>query len=560
MPNNERVSTITWLRDNALVAVVYVLATWFTNPWLMGDTVDYADSVLAYEHGRHLSFWEFGHLFWRPGAWVIYRIFKPLSGAFFTDERSAIVITLIGINWISFLVCLLVFRALLTRICNRTWILNLATIALLFTSAFLDYGQTGSAYMPGLALSISAGLILVRDREKGHRLVNALLAGALLALAVCLWFPFVLLVPAILTIPFFLLGWDKAQLRATLSAGVFSGVVILISYAAVIALLRIHSVEGLKEWVTAAAHDMNQMRGIPRMVFGFANSFIDLGGEGYLFKRYLRHDPFNPVGLTDLVRFSLWKMAFVYLFLFCVVLNLIRSTRGRWLLGLLVVDLLPTVIFALFIFEAGDMSRYISTLPLIFLAVGYAMCSDRSYQWAKYVIILFIVAATITNVRAMSLWKLNQREQRVESRIRDLVPLLKPHSLVATSHLQDEIVNFTRDFLFNDINRHGNLRYYPVVAINATNGHLWRSNFESVATDAWFKGGEIWVSKRLLAPRPRSEWAWVEGDDRTVSWPDLPGFFSRFDYGQSVGGDDGFLLLEPTDRNKQIMKDLPPDQ
>ena len=137
---DDKRSTIDLLRDNALVVVVYMLATWFTNPWLMGDTVDYADSVIAYEHGRHLSFWEFGHLFWRPLCWVIYRIFKPLSGLFFGDERSMVTITPIGINWVGGLACVLVFRALVTRVCNKTWIVNLATVALIFCSAFLDYG------------------------------------------------------------------------------------------------------------------------------------------------------------------------------------------------------------------------------------------------------------------------------------------------------------------------------------------------------------------------------------------------------------------------------------
>src|SRR6266496_5908505 len=212
-----------WLRDYGLIILVYLLATWFTNPWLMGDTVDYADSVLAYEHGRFLQFWEFGHLFWRPLGWFIYRILNPLTSVLFgADERAKVTFTLVSINWVAGLACLLLLRALITRVCNRPWIINLVTIALLFSSAFLDYGQTGSAYVPGLALALGSGLILVRDREQGHKLINAVLAGMILALAVCFWFPFVLLVPAALSLPLFLFGWHKRQLHAVLSAGVVS--------------------------------------------------------------------------------------------------------------------------------------------------------------------------------------------------------------------------------------------------------------------------------------------------------------------------------------------------
>ena len=551
---NNSQSVTKWLRENSLVIVVYLLATWFTNPWLMGDTVDYADSVLAYEHGRVLQFWEFGHLFWRPLAWVLYRIFNSLTSALFgPDERAKVTFTLIGINWVAGLACLFLLRALITRVCNRQWIINLVTIALLFSSAFLNYGQTGSAYVPGLALALGGGVILVRDREKGHKLINAVLAGIVLALAVCFWFPFVLLLPAALSLPLFLFGWNKRQVRATLCAGVASGLVTLIAYGVVVRMLNISNLEDLLEWVTAASHGMNQMRGVPRMVFGFANSLVDLSGDGAVFKRYLKHDPFNPVSASDVFRLSLWKLVFAYLFLSCVAINLLRTDRGKRIFGLVIVDLLPTVIFALFIFEAGDMSRYIATLPLLFLAVAAALCSDRAIPWTKYVIILFIAVSIVTNVRAMSASTLNLREQRVEGRIRDLLPLLKPESRVVTSHLQDEINNFTRDFLFNPINRNGNLRYFAVVAVNSTQVDYWRRDFASGTKEVWSSGGDLWISKRLLTPRPRPEWTWVEGDDPRISWTDLYKFFSQFEMGQSVGGDDGFVLLIPSDRNKEIL-------
>jgi 4-amino-4-deoxy-L-arabinose transferase-like glycosyltransferase len=551
---------IDWLRQNGLIVVAYLLATWFTNPWLMGDTVDYADSVLAYDHGRFLQFWEFGHLFWRPLGWLSYRLFNPLTSMIFgADERAKITFTLIAINWVGGLVCLLLFRALITRVCKREWILNLATIALLFSSAFLDYGQTGSAYVPGIALVLLAALILVRDREQGYKFVNALLAGVVLALGVCLWFPFVLLLPAALSVPLFLFGWEKRQLQPLVYTALVSGLLTIIAYAVVVRVLRIDNIQDLSAWVTAASHGMNQMRGVPRMVFGFANSLIDLSGDGALFKRYLKHDPFNPVSVSDVFRFSLWKLTFAYFFLFCVLINLLRSGLGRRIIGLLVVDLVPTVIFALFIFEAGDMSRYIGVLPLIFLAVAYSLCSDRAIPWTKYVIILFIAISVVTNVRAMAASTLNQREQRVEARIKELVPLLKPNSRVITSHLQDDINNFTRDFLFNPINQNGNLRYYAVAAVNSTQIEHWRGDFASVAYEVWDHDGDLWISKRLLATRPRPEWSWVEGDDPRISWTDLYKFFSQFQMGQSVGGEDGFVLLLPSQQNKEILNQAAQD-
>ncbi len=69
----------------------------------------------------------------------------------------------------------------------------------------------------------------------------------------------------------------------------------------------------------------------------------------------------------------------------------------------------------------------------------------------------------------------------------------------------------------------------------------------------WDAGGDVWFSKRLLSERPRAEWNWVEGDDRRVAWVDLPAFFSQFEMGESVGGDNGFVLLQPTQRNRDYL-------
>jgi hypothetical protein len=395
--------------------------------------------------------------------------------------------------------------------------------------------------------------MLVRDHEEKGNAVDIGISGLCLALAVCLWFPFVLVAPAALTLPLFVFGWTRGQFRASFGAGVIGALTTIGAYALVVSLLGIQTLEGLKDWMTAASHGMNQMRGIPRMVFGFANSLVDLSGEGALFKRYLKQDPFNPVSLSDVLRLSLLKLSFVYFFLLVIFVNLLRTAPGRRLIALVTIDIVPTVIFALFIFEAGDMSRYIATLPVIFLAFAASLGGEKVMGWTRYVTAAFIGVLIVTNVLAMSASTLNQRERRVEARIAELVPLLKPGSRVITSHLQDEINNFTRDFLFNSINRNGNLRYYAVATINTSQVEHWRGEFASMAKAVWSHGGDLWLSKRLLRPRPLREWGWVEGDDPRISWTDLYEYFSQLELGTSVGGDDGFVLILPSERNAEIL-------
>ena len=539
------------------IVVVYILTTWATNPWLMGDTVDYADSVVAYHSGYHLKFWEFGHLLWRPFGWLMFRVFNPLTSLIFgADDRAKITFTFLAINWVGGLVCLLVLRALTERVCNRPWVATLAPMSLLFSSAFLNYGQTGSAYAPGLALVLTGGLLLVKYNETRQNKLFPVLAALSFAVAITFWIPMVLVVPAAAALPIFLGTWDRTTLRSVFLTLVLMTGFVAVAYVAMILNLGINNLHDLKEWAMSASHGMNRMRGIPRMVFGFANSLIDLGGQGAFFKRYLRSDPFNPVSLGNLIWSSLWKLAFAYIFLLFVFINLLRTQRGRMIAALVILNIVPTIIFALFIFEAGDMSRYIATLPLIFLAVAYAVCGEKSIGWTKYAIFAFLMVATFTNVSAMARPKLQTREQKVEARVNPLLPLLKPESRVVTSHLQDEINNFTRDFLFNPINRSGKLHYYPMVALNTAQVDNWRQTFAAEVLRIWDGNGDMWVSKRILHPRPKEEWNWVEGDDPRVSWTDLYNYFSQFQFGQEVGGEDGFVLLLPSPQNKEILSKL----
>src|ERR1041385_1222716 len=76
-----------------LVVASYVAATAFTNAHFMADSGGYVVSILAYagvdeyvaenpaaaDFLAENSFWDFGHLLWRPLGLVLFKIFSPLS-------------------------------------------------------------------------------------------------------------------------------------------------------------------------------------------------------------------------------------------------------------------------------------------------------------------------------------------------------------------------------------------------------------------------------------------------------------------------------------------------
>ncbi len=83
----------------------------------------------------------------------------------------------------------------------------------------------------------------------------------------------------------------------------------------------------------------------------------------------------------------------------------------------------------------------------------------------------------------------------------------------------------------------------------------WRQGFLKTVESTWSKGGDIWLSKRLFASRPKAEWNWVEGDNPLVSWTDVFDLFSQLEVSQTVGGEDGFVILLPSEHNKNILRE-----
>jgi hypothetical protein len=176
----------------------------------------------------------------------------------------------------------------------------------------------------------------------------------------------------------------------------------------------------------------------------------------------------------------------------------------------------------------------------------------------NYVALGFFAAAIITNVSVLAVPVLNRQQESAAARIRELQPQIKPQSLVVAVNLRDELVNFNRSFPLNPINLNDDhpLRVQSIISPGAEEVGRWRQGFGAGVLAAWKNGGDVWMSKRVLSARPQAEWGWVEHDDPRVSWTDIYAFFSKLEMGQSVGGEDGFVLLLPSPRNEQFLKDL----
>jgi len=277
-------------------------------------------------------------------------------------------------------------------------------------------------------------------------------------------------------------------------------------YFAVMAHIGIHDVQGFRAWTEKTSRSTGSAnKGISKTIFGFARSFINMGNDGMLFKRFLLHDPFNPVTILDLVRLSLWKLLAFYFFLFFILLGLVTTINGRRMLVLLMINVLPVIAFAIY-WQGGDPERYLPLYPLLFITLGWALDSDQVRRLFKYPLVLFIVAMIATNGVMMAKVRLNRQQEGAAARISELSRMLKPNSWIFTANWQDDLVNFNRSFPLNPVNRNSNLRIGALITPGEPEVARWQQEFATRTQSIWSNGGDVWISRWFFYERPPTEW------------------------------------------------------
>ncbi len=539
----------------ALISCVYFFASWITRPLYQGDTADYVASILERTRGGYYNFWDFGHLLWRPLGLLAFRVASPLLGKFIGhDPRVQITLVLTVASWLAGLASAFLLLVLLRLYCAPGWIPELVVISFIFSTAELNYSRAGAAYIPGLSLLLLAMVLLAREAlHPGRNLGIQICAGLALAGSVSLWFPYVLAVPAAILLPIAWRAPDKARLRISIATlGIFC-LGIALAYGAVAVHLGLWNAAGVLAWAGASSHGIS-IPGISRTIFGWPRSFIDMGEAGRVIKRYLLHDPFNPISARDLVQLwpELLTFGLFYVTLLTIAFNLGRFSRGRRALVMAVIAALPVLAFAMH-WSGGDLERYLPLYPAFFLVLCISLAGRNSPIWTKAIAWTFLACVVLTNAVGLGTAAVRRSQMQSENRVSELIPRLGDQSLVVVSHNLDDLMEFSRNFPFSPVNSPRALPVYPLVTPGNADVAEWQEHFAARAESVWRAGGTVWISDRLLQPAPQADWNWVEGDVRQVSWTDLDPFFSHLQYGERVGGEDGFVLLLPSNENQSVL-------
>jgi hypothetical protein len=380
-------------------------------------------------------------------------------------------------------------------------------------------------------------------------------AGIALALSVLIWFPFVLSAPAVVLLAWMWGGetlslprWND-RLRFALVTGGTAFVLICGVYAIAAGVAGVHSVSEFLAWMKQSSHGMQQNRGALRIVTGLPRGFIDMGNDGMILKRYLLHDPYAPVSLADVLRLSIWKLPLIYAAFAALGWKMYRS-RERWTILLpVMVAAVPVLLFAMFVFESSSPERYLPMTTLLVPAVALAMRDFKSGgkldRLASILLAVFAVAMIAVNVANYAGGQTAHASSA--SRMTLLQQNMKPNSRVVLISPLDEIPKFYTKYPFDRLSRSTQLPIYsltvPGMPFDAVAG------FAKTARATWEAGGEVWVTKRVWADRPRPEWEWVEGDNPTMHWTPIHNFFKTLEISRQIGGEDGFVLIPETPHN-----------
>ncbi len=553
----------------ALVILVCALVMLFTEPAYLADTGRYMTEIM--NHRAHLlpasqdPFWDFGHPAWRPLINLLFdgagRTIQRVRGG---DTRQALAWLMIAMNIVSTLVAV-VFLWLFLRRHTDSLAAGVASAAFLCTNALLDFSRSGSPYVPGLACVIVALWLTqwAAARPSKGSFVPAAFAGLSLGAAVVLWLPFVFSIPAAIVYAVFASKHAARRERLKLAAliVIFCGLSIAATYGLVIQQRQIRSLASLKSWIVSAQNELVQTDKVKRAVSGIPRSFLDLGDDTLLLKRYVFHDPYTRIGLVQILfAAGTLKVLLFYLYAGAMVWVLWSRPEERRILLLLAVAALSVLIFAVILFEPGGPEKYMPAYPFFFLAAAYALqASAGTYRILRWSMVLFLVAVLCAgNIYAKAGGRRTEAYRTFLERKQSLDTEARREDMVAVISFWDPLYRVPALRLL-DSQAQPDFWVYDVIEVASTRVFHWRQDFAARALAKWSQGKQVWLSTRLLAETPLPEWKWIEGDTGRVKWSEVRDFFRSVEVQPPrVGGADGFVLLTDGPRNGESLRALYP--
>ena len=494
------------------IAIAFACLLGVTRPNTIGDTPAYVSDIVArlgkspFGHGNPL--WEFGHLLWRPLGWTLTSLLLPLLSAV-TDWTPFMQASfaLIAISALSGIVTVVLWFLLLVDVTHSRRVAFLVALAMSCSHGFLLYSHSGCAYIPGL-MCLTFALYLLRR--------GSIRAGAFFyALATLIWFPFILAGAGLLLIAACPTNGETSlkEIYPAVRPGqairfvAISCACIILVYGLAMAARRISSANEARNWYANSSHGNVQNIRAVRIATGMPRSFLSLGMDGVLYKRFLKKDPYAPVTIRDLIAASLWKIVAFDLFLVCLLYELLRRAQSGWPLLLLLAGAFPVLFFAVFLFEPSSPERYLPAFPFLIIAIGWILRDFlRTRRVTQFIVAGFLVCVVVNNLYSFAAPRISGEDRSSWQRLAGFRDSLTPADVVVIITNQDKILGIMYRSPFSAINRPEPIRVYDVIEPANLRTLQWREEFAAEAFKVWDQGGQIWISKRVWIARPLPDW------------------------------------------------------
>jgi hypothetical protein len=461
-------------------------------------------------------------------------------------------------NLVSSAAVLLLLAFLFRRVAG-VWVACAVAFALSCSTSFLNYSHSGTPYISALLFSSAALLLLIRSSERPtHRRRNALLAGVSFAIACALWFPFAFTGLGLVAAIYFWLSndpsWvhDEGRARRRMITSFLTSLIAsaLVLFAGGAVANGVDKVTELARWIVKSDNAWSQSGTAMRAVTGISRGVWDFGGETVLLKRWLFHDPYNPVRITSVIATLGTKLAIFYLGVAAALYVLWKERRET--LFILSAAILPLVLFAIGLFEPSSPERFLPVFAFAYLAFAIVVSNARRHRVPFAIVAILLLSTTLVNLTLNSAFAGGDHSADARRRIEALRNRVQPGALVTVLTLNDDVYRLRLTRPLDRSLTSARFRVVDAVVVANRNTPRWRGIFAEEALGWWARHREVWISERLLAQRPDAHWLWVEGDDRRVRWAELPAAFSQLETDMHMmRGMDGFLRVAQTAANRE---------
>ena len=505
-----------------------------------GDTHWYVTDVLRSCKGSQTLHQDASHLLWRPLGAVINNTLHFFAQSDTNTEQCSydrINFIFYGINIFSGFVCLIALFHISLLVSKSVVCSTVGSCIFLTNYTFLNYTQSGTSYIPALACYLTGIYFVLLSSISSRSVVCSVIAAVSFISSICLWMPFVISIPIGAAASIVAHGLTRARAIKFLLIGFIAGSGTALFFAVAAWNGGADSISSFLVWFKQGGSH-GGFPGFPHAVYGFANSFVELGYLGKTIKQILINRTFDS---TNLHQLAVAEMGYFLLFYFALLgvsfLGFFLSQTSFFLtilLALLIFNA-PLAVF----FDGGSSERYLVLTPFFSILLGSVLATPISgYPGSppislrtavaiqRPVCAIYYITCLALTYTYLSSNRILDDETRAQHSFADISPSLTPNDTAIVINYSDPIVGIARGISTSPYRHYSKFTTVTVLGSTLPSETNFSVHLQNLVSAAKLTPGRVFISRRLLAEQPELEWGWVDGEIPGSSWSAMRTYFS----------------------------------